>query len=414
MDAIYDDWDKYFEILDIDEIKKEFLNDGLAGCFWLYDDGGDAQIEKADIPDWESVLKMLEQVVAIGREKNPLREFIIGIEPAPENNDPNKVYQQMFIQAKECSLKKMIETAQRMMPDRIIIKDADKYPDFLAAYVYMRDMTAKGVFKDGYYDINFSLLNKDYDRSPISHNCFVRPAPAPFGGFVVYENTDINKVRMIAFSDYTEEECYKILEEIENLQAKYRDHCFKVEKLLEQDKDYYKNKCTKIIRDVVKNICNEDGMLSVCWNQYDELTGSDILACLDPATNYNDGSYGEIRARIKEGEPLGDILNDYLKIQLDDSHVDVMENDLLEAVDYRIRKTDNQELIDFWESELHYEKMNHLYSAGYNGVDLNPDDLLEKTVLRVNVLLSTPQERNYDNTTIIDCFGNNWKDPTDV
>ena len=52
-----------------------------------------------------------------------------------------------------------------------------------------------------------------------------------------------------------------------------------------------------------------------------------------------------------------------------------------------------------------------LESAGYEGIDANVEDLLSRSSFNVNVFFATEAERNFDMGSIVNAFGNDYREP---
>lgn len=52
-----------------------------------------------------------------------------------------------------------------------------------------------------------------------------------------------------------------------------------------------------------------------------------------------------------------------------------------------------------------------LYEAGYTGIDMNLDDLLSRSSFNVNLFFATETEKNFDMGSIVDSFGNDYREP---
>ena len=233
--------DEYFNVLDLDEIKmryfhyEESLNSTfhLAGCFWLYNDGTEAYIDDEDIPTWLSVLHKLKDVDGIGVEKDNLREITIGVGTPPIYEDSNKVY----IQYKnDVSLVALIRTAIRMAPDRLIIKDLEKYPDILSGYAFAQKLLSDGILDNGYFEFYFGN-EIDYKKElPIDNSCFIRPAPAPNpkGDYAIYERLGNNRAQVIF--EGSKEHCDEIIKKIEAMKILYDNHKYNLKKTFAPEK----------------------------------------------------------------------------------------------------------------------------------------------------------------------------------
>lgn len=78
---------------------------------------------------------------------------------------------------------------------------------------------------------------------------------------------------------------------------------------------------------------------------------------------------------------------------------ELLDNAPTEEIRKQIKNADYADIID------------DLNECGYIGVDYNIDQLLKNTSVKVNILLGTDTERNYDMSSIITAFGNDYQYP---
>ena len=78
---------------------------------------------------------------------------------------------------------------------------------------------------------------------------------------------------------------------------------------------------------------------------------------------------------------------------------ELLDNAPTEEIRKQIKNADYADIID------------DLNECGYIGVDYNIDQLLKNTSVKVNILLGTDTERNYDMGSIVTAFGNDYQYP---
>ena len=358
MSSEYDEW---FNVLDIREIQKEYLNWKLEGCFRLYDDGGEGAIDKAEVPTWESVLEMLKTVEGIGIEKDDRRVVTIGMDPEPENKDPNNVYIQFN---GDYSITELIKVALRMRPDRIVVNDADKYPDFLSAYVFVRDMIIKNVFRPEFFEVNFSL-NQITHNSSINHLCYIEPVFSTLDHKIV---EDLGEGRMLSIYNGTVDDCSKIFDSLVGLHVKYSG--FKVD--WHDMNEFYKHKVLEIMEDVLNKECDGDKRLWF-WGQrnFDSTTLTDVIEEVFA------GNYDGLKGDLDSETPLENILREYVYLAgYEDEEFYFLLSSVSDAVHQK--EEDIPGLRDFWRSVSFEDKKELLKDAGYRGLDYWITDLIAK------------------------------------
>lgn len=141
-------------------------------------------------------------------------------------------------------------------------------------------------------------------------------------------------------------------------------------------------KYKSVLQQIISDKCNDDGYYEIFWDYRDEIS---------PKT-------------IKEAVSQGDIdPRDYVFDTLLQLNADWVDDEIISSVRNKIYDTGDVDLInEYHESESVFED---LYDAGYQGVDLNVDELLEKTELDVNFTFATTQEQNYDMGSIVGAYG---------
>lgn len=140
----------------------------------------------------------------------------------------------------------------------------------------------------------------------------------------------------------------------------------------------YKN----ILANLIKEKCNNEGFYEIYWDYRDEIS---------PAT-------------IKEAVDQEDISPfDYISDTLLLLNEDCVADELIKEAQKKIYNTGDTKIInEYHDSESIFED---LYDAGYKGIELNVNELLEKTELDVNITFATNQEQNYDMGSIVGAYG---------
>lgn len=140
----------------------------------------------------------------------------------------------------------------------------------------------------------------------------------------------------------------------------------------------YKN----ILANLIKEKCNNEGFYEICWDYRDEISPATIKEAVD-----------------QEDISPFDYISDTL-LQINEVWTD---NEMISCVKERIYDTGDAKLInEYHDSESFFED---LYDAGYKGIELNVNELLEKTELDVNITFATDQEQNYDMGSIVGAYG---------
>lgn len=141
------------------------------------------------------------------------------------------------------------------------------------------------------------------------------------------------------------------------------------------------------LKSKIKEYCNEQKCCVINWDYRD---------CFDP---------GDLLCAYKKSKEEGyERIEDYIAEQLLEMNMDY-DSDLLTAIENDM-KTESFYTKKF---EAWYEQKCHLFNDlienGYNGIDLNLDELLSNSKYLFNIMLGTAEERNSDMSNIIKSFG---------
>ena len=173
----------------------------------------------------------------------------------------------------------------------------------------------------------------------------------------------------------------KLEEDVEDVEDETSDNSDTVKK----DEDLH-NKWVAYLKEKIKEDCNNDGYYEVYWDYRDEFEPDTVQKIVNSA--------------VEEGSSIEATATDYLwdlnsGESLDEYFIDDVRDNIPEELeDY----ADSRDLFD------------DLTEAGYNGIDMNAKELLDKSDVNVNIIFATPSESNYDMSNIVDVFGS-WKDP---
>lgn len=144
------------------------------------------------------------------------------------------------------------------------------------------------------------------------------------------------------------------------------------------------------LKDEVERWCNKDGFFEVEWSYDDSISPDQIL---DAYQHFEEEGYGSPRACL-EGKLFED---SYLE---DDFYENYLLIDLSSA---------GEEVNEGWDSSQ--SVWEDLESVGYQGMNLNLDQLLSQSSFRVNVFFATEAEQNLDMGSIVSAFGNDYRSP---
>lgn len=140
--------------------------------------------------------------------------------------------------------------------------------------------------------------------------------------------------------------------------------------------------------------CNEDGAYEVYWDYDDFITPDQLIAAVD---NWKSEGY------TSPTDYLEATMYDAGGLDYEAYLLDYIEDDLPHApqavLDYHLNERDG---LLTWDD---------LYEAGYAGADMKLDYLLSRSSFNVNVFFTTEAEKNFDMGSIVNAFGNDYREP---
>lgn len=143
-------------------------------------------------------------------------------------------------------------------------------------------------------------------------------------------------------------------------------------------------KWIEYLKSKIKENCDENGYYPIYWDSDDTLEPQMVKDAVEQA--------------IEEGVTPSAIITD----KLYDMNMDY-DSSFLSDVEDNIPA----ELVEFAEDR---SILDDLYENGYSGIDVNANELLNRTRLNINIIFATPEEANSDMSVIILCYGS-WKSP---
>lgn len=146
------------------------------------------------------------------------------------------------------------------------------------------------------------------------------------------------------------------------------------------------------LREKLEDYCNDDGSYEVYWDYDDSITPDQLVEAVD---NWKSEGYTSPESYL--ASTLYDTVGEAQESQL---YVSILD-DLNDAPD---------EVRACWDESTGI--WDDLYEAGYTGIDMNLDDLLSRSSFNVNVFFATETERNFDMGSIVNAFGNDYRDPS--
>ena len=168
------------------------------------------------------------------------------------------------------------------------------------------------------------------------------------------------------------------------------------------DKKDVKEQYFEYLKQAINEYCNSDGTISMYWDYRDEVDKNMIENYMNKHLKKYHFEYKE---PTNERETFEDILIDQL-VELD---LDLPVED--EFVQYIVDNSPSEEIKNYISDIDNCDLINDLYDNGYNGVDWEIDRLLKNSKLRLNILLGTENERNYDMGSIVTAYGNVYRTP---
>lgn len=156
------------------------------------------------------------------------------------------------------------------------------------------------------------------------------------------------------------------------------------------NKELYRKEYLEFLKERLKEHCNNDMCCEIYWDYRDEIDPSTIK---EASNKYKDAGF--------------ETPKDYLVEKLYELNFDY-DSYMFDEIKTEIENCDNEHIVEY------YTDYGNLYEdaqeVGYNGIDLNLDDILGKSEFKVNLMFATDTERNYDMGSIVNAFGS-WRDP---
>lgn len=149
--------------------------------------------------------------------------------------------------------------------------------------------------------------------------------------------------------------------------------------------EQYKEEYLAFLKEQLKDKCNSDMCCEIYWDYRDEI---------DPKT---------IREAVDDYKEKGFVSpNDYLVEQLYELNFDY-DDYMFKEIQNEIENCENEHVVAYFEA--FGDLREDAFSVGYQGIDVNVDELLDKSEFCINVMFGTETEQNYDMGSIVNSFG---------
>lgn len=162
------------------------------------------------------------------------------------------------------------------------------------------------------------------------------------------------------------------------------------EDLETENVEQYKDEYLAFLKEQLQEKCNSNMECEVYWDYRDEIDPSMLRDVID---NYKEAGYESPRDYLVE--KLWELNNDY-------------DDNMFDEIETEIENCENEHVVAYFEA--FGDLREDAYSVGYNGIDVNEDEILGKSSFRINVMFATDAERNYDMGSIVNAFGS-YRDP---
>ena len=151
-----------------------------------------------------------------------------------------------------------------------------------------------------------------------------------------------------------------------------------------------RKKYLDFLKEEIQRYCNDKKEYELSWDYRDELSPESILSAYEKCqeTGYPD-MQPHLMDLLFNLNPDGD-------------------EPLYDSIIRDINQSGNSALIFEFNP---YNLSEDLILAGYEGLDVNLDDLLSHSTIYVNVMFGTESEQNLDMGSIISSYGNDWQSP---
>lgn len=136
--------------------------------------------------------------------------------------------------------------------------------------------------------------------------------------------------------------------------------------------------------------CNSDMCCEIYWDYRDEISPSSLKEAVD---KYKESGYESPKDCLVQ--KLYELNFDY------DSY-------MFDEIEEAIQNCENEHVVEYFEENGDLRQ--DAEDVGYNGIDVNIDEILSKSSFYVNIMFATDRERDYDMGSIVSSFGS-WRQP---
>lgn len=146
-------------------------------------------------------------------------------------------------------------------------------------------------------------------------------------------------------------------------------------------------------------------------NQIKDLTRDGYI---DVLYDYEDLKIAtEMLKNIIENNVESSNIKEELLLEIEDTYADggtMPDDQLMAQINEKLNQIENVELQEYVEDN-NKDIYSDLLELGYKGINWNIDELLESIELKTDILVTTPNEDNYDLSSIINSFGSDYLAP---
>lgn len=147
------------------------------------------------------------------------------------------------------------------------------------------------------------------------------------------------------------------------------------------------------LRDEIEKHCNSEGRYEAYWDYNDSITPDQLFNAME---HFERDGYASPLAYLE----VSLVEDYYFTTPMEEALLTAISQDAKSAPDGLGKHWDESD--DIW---------GDLEAAGYQGIDANLDDLLSRSSFNVNVFFATEAERNFDMSSIVNAFGNDYREP---
>lgn len=147
------------------------------------------------------------------------------------------------------------------------------------------------------------------------------------------------------------------------------------------------------LRDEIEKHCNSEGRYEAYWDYNDSITPDQLFNAME---HFERDGYASPLAYLE----VSLVEDYYFTTPMEEALLTAISQDAKSAPDGLGKHWDESD--DIW---------GDLEAAGYQGIDANLDDLLSRSSFNANVFFATEAERNFDMSSIVNAFGNDYREP---